>query len=249
MVHSRWLTTANRLLRLYISTKNPSTNLKILTNYVMKVYAPSWFTIKMKPSCTQGTRHLFETVCLSRYLPEELKLVIDPVIQRNAYFGHPENILLAMLTDERKHIRELGLRRILKARARKKFPSRSNKKRKSTETKVIREFVIPKLNFQATDYVDLINWQESHITEPPLTMNISDEDLKLLVASGNTPVVDFPQFPCHTQAVERCVKLVTEASAAVCGALARDGFIRARLEARCILPVFDTKRQYNVTEN
>ena len=97
--------------------------------------------------------------------------------------------------------------------------------------------------------MDFINWQENHLTEPPLTMNISDEDLKHLVASGNTPVVDFPQFPCHTQAVERCVKLVTEASAAVCDAPTRDGFIRARLKARRIIPVFDTKRQYNVTEN
>ena len=78
-------------------------------------------------------------------------------------------------------------------------------------------------------------------------MNISDEDLKHLVASSNTPVVDFPQFSCHTQAVERCDKLVTETSATVCGAPARDGFIRARLEARCIMPVFDTKRQYSIT--
>jgi len=105
MAHSRWLTTANRLLRLYIGTKNPSTNLQILTNFVMKVYAPSWFAIKMKPSCTQGARHLFDTVCMSRYLPEELKVVVDPVIQRNAYFGHTENILLAMLTDEHSTVR------------------------------------------------------------------------------------------------------------------------------------------------
>lgn len=137
----------------------------------------------------------------------------------------------------------------MKARTREKLPKRTTKKRKSTETKAIREFAIPKLNFEATDYVDLINWQESHITEPPLTKNISDEDLKLLVATGDTPVVDFPQFPCHTQAVERCVKLVTEASAAVCGAPARDGFIRARLEARRIMPVFDTKRQYYVAKH
>jgi hypothetical protein len=219
MAHSRWLTTANRLLRLYIGIKNPSTNLQILTNFVMKMYAPSWFVIKMKPSCTQGARHLFEMVCMSRYLPEELKLVVYPVIQRNAYFDHPENILLAMLTDERKHIQHLGLRRI----TREKLPKRTTKKRKSTETKAIREFAIPKLNFEATDYVDLINWQESYITEPPLTKNISDEDLKLLVATGDTPVVDFPQFPCHTQAVERCVKLVTEASTAVCGAPVRVG--------------------------
>lgn len=203
----------------------------------------------MKPSCTQGARHLFDTVRMSRYLPEELKVVVDPVIQRNAYFGHPENILLAMLTDERKHIRELGFRRILKARATEKLPKKITKKRKSTETKAIREFAIPKLNFEATDYVDLINWQESHVTEPPLTKNISDEDLKLLVATGDIPVADFPKFPCHTQAVERCVKLVTEASAVVCGAPARDGFIRAKLEARSIMPVFDTKRQYCVAKH
>jgi hypothetical protein len=36
---------------------------------------------------------------------------------RNGYFGHPENLLLGMITDDRKHIRELGLRRILKARS------------------------------------------------------------------------------------------------------------------------------------
>ena len=96
-------------------------------------------------------------VSLSTGRTEGSQLVIDPVIQRNAYFGHPENILLAMLTDERKHIRELGLRRILKARTIVKLPKRTTKKRKSTKTTAIREFAIPKLNFEATDYVDLIN--------------------------------------------------------------------------------------------
>jgi len=54
---------------------------------------------------------------LSRYLTDELKEIIDPVIQRNGYFGHPENILLSMITDERKQIRDLRMRRILKARS------------------------------------------------------------------------------------------------------------------------------------
>ncbi|KAF2903508.1 hypothetical protein ILUMI_02675 [Ignelater luminosus] len=36
--------------------------------------------------------------------------------------------------------------------------------------------------------------------------------------------------PCHTQAVERCIKLVTEASQAVCGDDVRDGFIGVRLK-------------------
>jgi len=68
----------------------------------------------------------------------------------------------------------------------------------------------------------------------------------MFVASGDVPQIDFPKYPCHTQAVERCVKLVTEASSAVCGASARDGFIRVRLESRGLMPSFNTKREYKV---
>ena len=83
MAHSRWLTTANRILRLYISTENPSYNLKILTEYVMKVYAPTWFEIKIRPSCRHGSSHFFGIIKKSRFLPEELKKVVDAVLQRN----------------------------------------------------------------------------------------------------------------------------------------------------------------------
>ena len=113
--HSRSLTAANRLLRLYVSTTNPSDNLITVVTYIVKVYAPMWFEIKINPSCKNGTNHLWQTIRKSRYLSDELKAVIDPVIQRNAYFGHPENILLCMITDNRKHIRELGMRRVLRA--------------------------------------------------------------------------------------------------------------------------------------
>jgi len=53
-----------------------------------------------------------------RYLPKHLLSIVDPVMQRNGQFACPENILLAFLTDERKHIciREIGYGRILKAR-------------------------------------------------------------------------------------------------------------------------------------
>lgn len=145
--HARWLTTANRILRLYISQKNPSESLKILSTYIVKVYAPVWFHIKLKPSCVDGSRHLFKLIQLSRYLPVELKKIVDPVIQRNGYFASPENILLGMLTDERKCIRELALRRILKVR---------NSYKDSVNNKC-RKFVIPNINFQATDYVEMIS--------------------------------------------------------------------------------------------
>ena len=69
--------------------------------------------------CKDGTKNLFKVIELSRYLPDDLK-AINPVIQRNGYFAHPENILLDLITDQRREIRELGLRRLIKARKYKK---------------------------------------------------------------------------------------------------------------------------------
>ena len=93
-----------------------SDQLKELALFIVRVYAPMWFAIKMKPSCKDGGRHVFGTINKSRYMKKDLHRVVDPVIQRNGYFGHPENLLLSMITDARPHIRELGVRRIMKAR-------------------------------------------------------------------------------------------------------------------------------------
>ena len=72
---------------------------------------------------------------------------MDPVIERNGFFAHSENLLLAMLTDERRQMRDLALKRIMSARNTK------------TTRKNIREFRVPQLNFKAEDYIDLIDWQ------------------------------------------------------------------------------------------
>ena len=44
--HARWLTTANQILRLYISSSQPSKNLKRISSFILNFYAPSWFKIK-----------------------------------------------------------------------------------------------------------------------------------------------------------------------------------------------------------
>jgi len=238
IVHSRWLTVGNRILRLYISSNAPSENLVILASFIIKVYAPMWFSIKTKPLCIFGAKHLHKTIMLSRYLPNSLKAVIDPVIQRNGFFGHPENILIAMLADDRQDINVLALRRILKARQAFKKPSRN----------IIRTFEIPQFNFEATDYIDIINWADVTVTEPPLTKQLDDQVISGCImnpqTTNNIIVSNIKQFPCHTQATERCVKLVTEASASVCGPSRRDGFIKTCLESRKQMPVFNTKKQY-----
>ena len=147
----------------------------------------------MNPSCKDGAKHLWHSIQRSRYLSAELKRVVDPVIQCNVYFAHPENILLCMITDNSETIRKLGMRHILRARL-KKYG--------------IRKFVILLLNFSATSYTNFIDWQNVNLTEPPLLTYISVNDLEMLVASGDIPVIDFPRYLCHTQAVERCIKLV-----------------------------------------
>jgi hypothetical protein len=64
----------------------------------------------------------------------------------------------------------------------------------------------------------------------PLLSKLSDDNIRSAILSGNP--LEFEKLPCHTQAVERCVKLVNEASAAAFGTAKRDGFIRVRNETR-----------------
>jgi len=180
MAHSRWLTTANRILRLYVSTPNPSPHFKLLATFIVQAYVPVWFSIKTKPSCKDGPKHLHKMIKLTRHLPNEVKAVIDPVIQRNAYFAHPENLLLAMAADERPHIRQLALRRIIKAR--------------SQVIKGVRQFRPPKINFSATDYTDLINWSDTVVTAPPLLSQIPLDEISTRVFEGNAELLHFLRF-------------------------------------------------------
>ena len=83
-----------------------------------------------------------------------------------------------------------------------------------------------------------MNWHEIERTEPPLTRAISDEIIAELSKTGDKPDGLIPLLPCHTQAVERHIKVVTEASSAV-EAGERDGFIRTRLLSRSKIPKFE----------
>ena len=236
VVHSRWLTTANRILRLYVGSDDPSDNLKILVTFIMKVYGPVWFHVKIESSCADGSKHLWRIIKFSRYLPPDLRDIVDKVIQRNGYYGHSENILLCMLRDERRHIRELAFRRIMATR----------KETASNSTTTVRQFRVPQLNFEAEDYTELVDWQSMDRCSPPVLKDMSDSEIITCVESRATDKVDYPRFPCHTQGTERCIKLVTQASAAMCGEERRDGFIHARLHSRKIMKQFTNKAQFRL---
>lgn len=105
--------------------------------------------------------------------------VVGPVLQRNDYFAHHENLLLAMVTDERNHIRELGFRRIMKA------------KQAISESDSIRIFKLPNLNFEAKDYTEIIKWNTSTLTPSPLLRTLTNEDIKQYVRNDFKAVMSY----------------------------------------------------------
>lgn len=143
-------------------------------------------------------------------------------------------MLLAMSVDERLHVRELAFRRVLKARTQ---PSKG---------KTVRTFVIPTINFNAADYTELIDWSSCKLTSPPAMDKVQTEDIEAILSTKALPDFQCLNFPCHTQAVERCVKLVTESSGKVCGHDNRDGFIRSTLLSRSKMQMFDQKSHFKL---
>lgn len=56
--------------------------------------------------------YIFKIVDTTRHIPKDILKIIDPVIEKYAYFVHPENMLLAMAVDERLYIAELTYKSI-----------------------------------------------------------------------------------------------------------------------------------------
>ncbi|KAE8746239.1 hypothetical protein FOCC_FOCC007111 [Frankliniella occidentalis] len=234
MCKSRWLTCANRILRLYVSTNRPTNDFKTIVKYILTVYSPLWFSIRFHSSIKDGSRHLFDAIQKSRYLPAKLRKIVDASIQQNAYFAFPENILLSMMTDAKSEVRKLALDRLLTAREVETGPAKRN----------IRFNLVPTLNFKATNYYEIIDWKKVTLTVPPVLRSISNKELINGLSEDSAIEWDFQKFPCHTVAVERTVKLVTEASQAVYGPEARDRFIRTTLKSRQQIPKFASKSDF-----
>ncbi|CAH0391283.1 unnamed protein product [Bemisia tabaci] len=111
ITHVCWLTTANRFLRLYVATETPSQNLIKIVEFIMKVYAPMWFLIKTKPSCTNGAPHLFKYITLIRDLSAELQEIVKPVIQRLLEVSVVNSFLLYNMNQLNKGLKYLNHRK------------------------------------------------------------------------------------------------------------------------------------------
>ena len=92
------------------------------------------------------------------------------------------------------------------------------------------------------EFFELIYRADFLITEPSLLKTITDTELQQFIVMDVTPTKVFPEFFCHSQAVGKLVKVVTEASKAVCGLKSPDRFIHAQTASRQLMPRFEFKR-------
>ncbi|GBM76171.1 hypothetical protein AVEN_224130-1 [Araneus ventricosus] len=181
-----------------------------------------------------GSRHLWHFISSSRYLPKKYRDIIEPVISRTAYFAVPENMLLAMLTERDAILEPLEIGEL----------SRQGKLAQMVIVFVDSLFLLLTFELQ-TMLRALIDWQACNVIPPTVIIHISSHVL-LKMMQDDMPMDgrDFIKFPSHTQADERIVKLVTEASRKRVGPHNRDGIIRATLKSRKQMSQFESKKHY-----
>ena len=75
-------------------------------------------------------------------------------------------------------------------------------------------------------------------TEPPLTCKLTSSSIRRFV---ETPM-EVPDWPSHTQSVERCVMIVTEAAGHVYSHERREGYIRSQAVSRELMSKNKSKK-------
>ena len=92
-----------------------------------------------------------------------------------------------------------------------------------------------KYNGKAQSIRELQDWTDAY--EPSITASIPTSELPTFLSAP----LKIPKIPSHTRSCERAVKEVTSASAHIFGAERQDGFIRAKMQSRELMPSMETK--------
>ena len=108
----------------------------------------------------------------------------------------------------------------------------------SQPSQSIRRFTIPEINMKAKAYHKLVDMNLA-FTEPPAIRHKSLAEIQDIL---NNPMKIF--HPCHNQAVERHVKIVSEAAAAVATFARRDGHIGQKIKSRKLMSRLSTKSDF-----
>ena len=149
-------------------------------------------------------------------------------------------MLVACLASECEETRRFAVNKVIQLR------EKPNKPGRKKVLKGMRQFFVPKLDWEANSWQKMIRWSdiEKKIFEPFILQKFSNHELMEAYAA---PLI-FPKYPVHSQSVERTVKLVSEASKVVIGEENRHNHIIGVLGARKARPDFPSKKYYQVRE-
>ncbi|KAL7636733.1 UNVERIFIED_CONTAM: hypothetical protein RMT77_012487 [Armadillidium vulgare] len=179
------------------------------------------------------------------------------VIDNNSYFAHGENILIGMLADEDEEVRRKAVNKVLHLKGliedyhgeKDDFVGGTVESDDDNEANVsendypsmnkdVRVFLKQKINFKAVCYYKMTSISQWHTIPPVLRLIEEDKILEFIEKPLKL------RHECHSQNVERHVKLVTEASASVVGHDRRDGVIRNKIRSRKLLKNFQSKSDF-----
>ena len=110
-----------------LKAKN-KTNLRKFVQFIMTNYTVMWFRLKQKGSIGEAPRHLYGQIKLTEHLSLEVQRIARKNHSRNAYWAHPECLLLSMLTDSDEQVRTTAVEKILSVRGDQEYGENSTRK-------------------------------------------------------------------------------------------------------------------------
>ena len=189
-----------------------------MTSFIIYVYVPSFLEIRQKNLLLEGPRHLLAIITrVATYCTKEEVALLKPYIQYNDYFAQHEVVLASLLASEEKEEREVALQAVKKLR----------KKEEKSKRKPLRKVKNPEIHLAATKLSELVDLEKA-TSSPPILFKHTKEELEQFL---EVPYRE-PGLPCTTTAVERGVRLTTEAATVVSGAWGQDMLTFNRQAAR-----------------
>ena len=126
-----------------MSEETLSKDLIRIVIYIRHVYVSVWFSIKKESLFIQGAKPFYKIISSTYRINDAVTNEITiKVFERNAFFAHIENLLMAKIYNERQAIRNLAWKRIRKARNEKDYDEK------------VRSVPLPKINVNTSDYID-----------------------------------------------------------------------------------------------
>ena len=155
--HSRWLTTGNRFGRLWVFKHGFKgailKTLRVIVVFLIGHYFSMWFVIKSTPCITAGPHHKLKEIQLIAKMKgkdersRKVKSIAMKFVEKGAWHAHSENSLVSLLKSSKEEDRRFAVGKILEIRDGAPLGDQS-----------AREFIPPKLNWNATSIQDMQDW-------------------------------------------------------------------------------------------